>query len=138
MSDVTGAEKFRESRIRQIGPCWHSVIFPSLARDDDRALETIPTAIPCLIRDGSRCLASVCNKQWSTDTEESFNYSRNTNVSFRCMEVDPNRREVGPNSTRGDRPDDRMFFLHPSSPKHLPSRATWREYLFLSVPEYSV
>lgn len=32
--------------------------------------------------DGSRCWASVCNKQWSADTEESPNYSRNANVSW--------------------------------------------------------
>lgn len=48
---------------------------------DDRDSGAIPAAVMPHPTDGSRCLASVCNKQWSADTEESPNYSRNANVS---------------------------------------------------------
>lgn len=44
--------------------------------------ENDPGSPLCLIRDGSWC--SVCNKQWSADTEESPNYLGNANVNRRA------------------------------------------------------
>lgn len=44
--------------------------------------ENDPGSPLCLIQDGSWC--SVCNKQWSADTEESPNYLGNANVSRRA------------------------------------------------------
>lgn len=75
---------FRPVASRWLHRPRHSDIFPS---DRRGMIETWKRSSQpsCLIRDGSRCLASVCNKQWSADTEESPNYSRNANVS-RCAE----------------------------------------------------